>query len=1031
MVRFLIQRPVAVCMAFTAFFLLGIITYVNIPVSLLPDIAIPEITVQITGDNTSARELENTVVTIIRQQLQQIGKMRDIRTETRDGNALILINFNYGTNTDLAFIEVNEKIDAAMNYIPKEISRPRVIKASATDIPVFNLYLTLKNDDAFEPATQTAFLDLCEFAETVIRRRIEQLPQVAMVDMSGLINKQVLITPYANQLEISGITLTEIESVLNNHNVEPGGMVVRDGYYEYNIKFSSVLRTVEDIRNVYIHKNGKIFRLDELADIEIVSRKERGMILYNGKQAVSLAVIKQAAENMARMEKELGETITYFSDLYPDIDFSISQSQTELLNYSIANLKENLMLAFLFICLVSIFFLKDFKSPLIIGFSIFVSLIISLLFFYLFKISLNVVSLTGLILALGMMVDNSIIVTDNIGQYRRQALSLEDACVKGTNEVITPMLSSMLTTIAIFLPLIFLSGIAGAIFFDQAFSVTVGLIVSYIMGITLLPVLYRLFFSIKIKKKIPFFSSLKIPYFSEKPASNRSETEFIEKVYHSSVEWIFRHKFLTFLGMLGTLPLCLWLFTLIPKEKMPAISQNELIVAVDWNENIHVEENKNRVQDFFRAVDARTTEHSALIAQQQFILNRNREQTSSEAELYLKTEHARHIPDLKREIETFFQTRYPSAIVAFAPPGTVFEKIFATGEPDLTVEYYNKIRNLEPEASDIRQLENFLEQRTGESPAGVAFQKQLNLQIDREKLLLYKVSTDEIYRTLKTSFRENQFANLRSYQQYLPIVLGSEDQNIQSVLDNTLIYTLPNEIGERNQLPLSFFLTVVPTEDIKTIVAGKNGEYIPIHFYNTDKVAEVMAAAKESIRNDNRWEIDFSGEFFSNKKMIGELIVILLISILLMYFILAAQFENFLQPLIVMVEIPIDIAAALGLLYLLGHTLNLMSAIGIVVTCGIVINDSILKIDAINQFRKEGMKVMDAIHEAGRRRLKAIILTCLTSVVGMAPLLISSDLGAELEKPLAIATIGGMIVGTLTSLIVIPLFYWWIYRKEV
>jgi multidrug efflux pump subunit AcrB len=261
-------------------------------------------------------------------------------------------------------------------------------------------------------------------------------------------------------------------------------------------------------------------------------------------------------------------------------------------------------------------------------------------------------------------------------------------------------------------------------------------------------------------------------------------------------------------------------------------------------------------------------------------------------------------------------------------------------------------------------------------------------------------------------------------------VLGSEDQSVQEVLENTLIYTLPNARGEKNQLPLSYFVTVVPTEDIKTIVAGKNGEYIPLHFYDTEKVEEIMAAARENVRNDNRWEIDFSGEFFSNRKMISELIVILFISLLLMYFILAAQFEDFLQPLIVMAEIPIDVVAALGLLYVVGHTLNLMSAIGIVVTCGIVINDSILKIDAINQLRKEGWGLMEAIHEAGRRRLKAIILTCLTSVVCMAPLLFSSDLGSELEKPLAWATIGGMCIGTPVSLFVIPLFYWWRYRKS-
>jgi multidrug efflux pump subunit AcrB len=547
------------------------------------------------------------------------------------------------------------------------------------------------------------------------------------------------------------------------------------------------------------------------------------------------------------------------------------------------------------------------------------------------------------------------------------------------------------------------------------------------MGITLLPVLYRLFFSIKPSSR---FSSLKKRIFGEERSSSHSEIDLIERVYHRCVDWIFAHKAITFTGMLVTLPLCVLLFTVIPKERMPVISQNELIVTVDWNENIHVEENRSRALHFFRSIHAQTTEHSAMIAQQQFVLNRNREQTSSEAELYVKTAHARYIPNLKQEIETFFQSHYPLAIVTFAPPGTVFDKIFATGEPDLTVEYYNKIRHLDPEADDIRRLEQFIEQRTGESPTGVAFQKQLNLQIDREKLLLYNVSTDEIYRTLKTGFRENQFAYLRSYQQYMPIVLGSEDQSVRDVLENTLIYTLPDEKGKKNQVPLSFFITIIPTEDIKTIVAGKNGEYIPLHFYETNQVAGIIAAAKESIRHDSRWEVDFSGEFFSNRQMLGELIVILLISILLMYFILAAQFENFLQPLIVLVEIPIDIAAALGLLYLVGHSLNLMSAIGIVVTCGIVINDSILKIDIMNQLRKEGMSLIEVIHEAGRRRLKAILLTSLTSIVCMAPLLFSSDLGSELEKPLAWATIGGMCIGTVISLFVVPLFYWLIYRNE-
>lgn len=272
MVKFLLQRPIAVLMAFTACFIVGLVTYFTIPISLLPDIAIPEITIQVSGQNTSARELENTVVKPIRQQLMQVAALRDIQSETRDGAGIIRLSFDFGTNTDLAFIEVNEKIDAAMNYLPREIERPRVIKASATDIPVFCLNLTLKTDDS-----ETAFLDLCQFAETVIKRRIEQLPEVAMVDITGILKRQLQIVPDINMLEMAGITLSDLESALSSNNIEPGSMTVRDGYYEYNIKFSTLLRTPEDVQNIYIRKNDRIFQLKELAKVAVVPEKRSGL----------------------------------------------------------------------------------------------------------------------------------------------------------------------------------------------------------------------------------------------------------------------------------------------------------------------------------------------------------------------------------------------------------------------------------------------------------------------------------------------------------------------------------------------------------------------------------------------------------------------------------------------------------------------------------------------------------------------------------------------------------------------------------
>ena len=1014
MIKFLLQRPIAVLMAFTACFIVGLVTYFTIPVSLLPDIAIPEITVQVSGQNTSARELENTVVKTIRQQLMQVASLRDIHSETRDGAAIIRLNFDFGTNTDLAFIEVNEKIDAAMNYLPREVERPRVIKASATDIPVFCLNLTLKSDSAYSEINEGSFLDLCQFAETVIKRRIEQLPEVAMVDVTGILKRQLQIVPDMKLLKMSEITLDDLEAALTSNNIEPGSMTVRDGYYEYNIKFSTLLRTPEDVENIYIRKNNHIFQLKDLARISVVPEKETGASLSNGKRAVTLAVIKQADENMDNMKEALAEVTDYFASVYPDIDFSVSRNQTELLDYTISNLKQNLSLGFLFICIVAILFLGDIKSPAVIGLSMVVSLIISFLFFYLCKMSLNIISISGLILALGMMIDSSIIVTENITQYRTRGDSLEEACNKGTTEVITPMLSSTFTTIAVFVPLVFMSGIAGAIFFDQAFAVTVGLMVSYFTGIMLLPVLYKLVYSIPDIKHKGF--NIRI--------NNLVKEHTLDRFYDTGVDFVFRHKTASLIFIAITLPLCAFLFYEIPKSRMPEIDQNELIAHVEWNENIHIDENQSRVSQLFASIDNQVQEHTAYVGQQQFLLNRDREMSVSESELYFKTEKPTGIAPLQKSVEKWIKTHYPMAVISFSPPETVFEKLFVTGVAEL----HTRNKSEAPEASVLNKIEQQIEAKTGHTPVGITFDNQLNITIDRQKLLLYNVDYNEVYRLLKTAFKENEVATLRSYQQYLPIALAGEEQTVNEVLQKTLVNTVPDTEGNVRYIPLQSLVRVTPGEDLKTITAGKNGEYIPFSFYDIDNAEQLMENVKKEIDTD--WDIDFSGSFFSNRQMLNELVVILFISILLMYFILAAQFESFLQPLIVLLEIPIDVAASLLVLWICGHTMNLMSAIGIVVTCGIIINDSILKLDAINELRKEGVPLMEAIHEAGRRRLRPIIMTSLTTIFGMVPLLFTFDMGSELQKPLSIAMISAMLIGTAVSLFVIPLIYWFIYRKH-
>lgn len=1020
MIKFLLQRPVAVLMVFLACVIIGIITYATLPVSLLPDIAIPEITVQITGDNMSARELENTAVKPVRRQLMQTGKLRDIRSETRDGSAIIRLKFDYGTNTDLAFIEVNEKIDAAMNNLPRDFRRPRVIKASAADIPVFYLNLTLKDDKPYTVTDEQKFLDLSEFADNVVKRRIEQLSEVAMADMTGLMHRHVQIIPDIDKLKSASINLNDIERTLAANNIEPGSMIVRDGYYEYNIKFSSLLRTPDDVRNIYLRKDERIFQLKDLAKINVVRQAETGLSLINGKRAVTLGIIKQADETMKNLKNSLGETITDLERSYPDVEFTINRNQTELLDYTISNLKENLSLGFLLVFIVALLFLGDAQSPIVIGISMVTALVTSFIFFYLFGQSLNIISLSGLILALGMMIDSSIIVTDIISQYRMQGTSLEDACIRGTNEVITPILSSTFTTIAVFVPLVFMSGIAGAIFFAQAFAVSVGLLVSYFTGIMLLPVLYKIIYGIRFRK-------LSAGNFFVRVQEGIDRWAF--GWYDRGIEWVFRHKTVTFLFLLLSIPFCVLMFRVMPKSTMPHIDHTETMVMVEWNENIHVDENNRRICELMQSADSLTIEHAGYVGHRQYLLDKENDLSPSEARLYFRTAKASDIDELQSYLAEWTKANYPQAVITFSPPENIFEKIFDTSEADVVAQLYPVKRDHIPDAAAIRHIEQRLKSATEVEAEGIPFEQQFTVAIDKEKLLLYDVDYNEVYRTLRTAFRENRIATLRSYQQYLPISLAGKQQTVEEVLRETLVQTVPATGRASMSIPLQALVSISRSEDVKTIVAGKNGEYVPMNYYDVKDPEALIEKADEAIRSDASWEAVFGGSFFSNQQMLGELVVILLVSMLLMYFILSSQFESFLQPLIVLAEIPIDIGFALALLWLTGHTLNLMSAIGLIVTSGIIINDSILKLDMINELRKKGIPLMEAIHTAGVKRLRAIIMTSLTTIFAMVPLLFSFDLGSELQKPLALAMIGTMIIGVLVSLFIIPLIYWVIYRK--
>jgi multidrug efflux pump subunit AcrB len=1029
MIRFLITRPIAVIMVFIAAVVLGIIAYQTLPVSLMPDIPIPVVTVNIAYKNSSARELENAVVKPIRSQLMQVAHLSEIKSEARDGQAVINLKFDYGTNVDFAFIEVNEKIDGAMNSLPRDMDRPRVIKASATDIPVFYLNLSLKDADSLRSdnsdEANNRFIELSEFAESVIQKRIEQLPEVALVDISGTVSPQLTIEPDMQKMQSLNFSLPQLENALTENNVNAGSMMVRDGHYQYNIRFTSVLRNKEDVENIFIRSSGKIFRLKDLAKVNIEPQKRNGMFAANSKPAITMAVIKQANARLADMKDKIKEVVAQFEKDYPGISFQATQDQTQLLDYSISNLKQNLGQGLLLVFLVVFVFMKDVKLPLLIGLSLLVSLIISMLFFSMMHLSINIISLAGLILAVGNMMDNSIVVTDNITQYRDRNFTVDEACIAGTGEVIVPQLSSMLVNVAVFLPLIFLSGIAGALMYDEAISVSIGLAVSYIVGITFMPVIYRLAY-----KRI-YKADNKLQQVKEK-MFNLFGTGFkkifdLDKVYTSILNFTFRRKKLNIFMYLMMMPIGLITLFAMRKEKMPAFTQVETIITIDWNENINVGENKLRINRLLKAVKPEILQSNSFIGRQQFLLDRDKEMSASEARIYIKTGNPEDVKVIEVKVKAFVAKEYSRARLGFEPPTSIFEKLFSSSEAPLVAELSMMNSGIEPNIPELLKLSGELNSdKSLLSSNKISLQEHVVLTVDMEKLLLYNVSYDALLKELKTDFNENNIGTLRSFQRFIPIVITGKEMVVTDIIGAKGINNNENVV-----IPLSALVTITKGQDLKTITAGKEGEFVPLEFSPDSRQKDrFVSKISAQVRKSGVFDVRFSGSVFSNLTLLKEIGVLLIISVLLLYFILAAQFESLVQPLLVLLEIPIDFAAAIVVLYITGQSFNLMSAMGMVIMTGIIITDSILKLDVINQLRKEGYPLMEAIRVGGHRRLRAIIMTSLTSILAMLPLLFTNDLGSELQKPFSYALIGGMVVGTVVSLFLVPMVYWYIYRNE-
>ena len=975
MIKYLVKRPIAVFTISFALIFMGIIAAWRIPTSLMPDVDIPEITVQINYPNHSAREIENNIVNPLRNSLLQVNHLKNIQSETKDEIATVKLKFEYGTKIHYAFIETNEKIDAAQNFLPKDLSRPTVIKASATDIPVLNLVVVPNKDNTKK------FLELGIFARRVIKKRIEQIPEVGLADMSGAHLPEIIVEPKQKLLQQTGITPEIIINSLKNNNIESSNFIIQNGIYQYKFKFDNSLNNIDDIKKINLLHNGKLYKIGELCKVYEKAQKSLGQVVYNTNKAIVFSVIKQKGAKISNLKQKLYQLINNFKKDYPQLKFYVLNDQSKLLKISLSNLVSSLIIGTILAVLILFFFVRNFRIPLIIAISIPTSLLISLLFLYLLHISINIISLSGMVLGVGLMIDNAIIVIDNIIQ-KTENNSLLQAVSEGTVEIISPLISSALTTVSVFVPLIFLSGIAGALFYDQAISVSVGLFVSILVSVFIIPVIFYLI----VKHK----------------TINLQKENLTDKYYEKWYLYFYnRKKWVFAIAAFGIL--LLGLIFIIPKQKLPELTHTDTNVTIDWHKNINLQENQKIIDSIINQIPE-VSEYISYTGKQDFILTKQNHQGQNQAELYVNTLSHN---DLKLFKQKFSKLMPESSEFSFKPADNVFNYIFGNNKTTNSYKIYPKTQNKLPDANSLFTLKEKFKINSLHIPV----EPVLQIKILQERLLLYDVNYNNLINRLQAVFHQNYIDQLKNEKEFIPIQL-SYDTNAD-VFKNLKELKIYNNFG--NLIPVNQLIKIRKNYQYKTIYADRKGEYVPI---------ETIKNINNKIENINQNTEYFIQPNQSFSKTTGkELWISILISIILLYLIMAAQFESLWQPLIILLEIPIDMGFAFLFLYIFGSSINIISLIGVVVMSGIVVNDSILKIHTINILIKNGIAIDQAIHKAGKLRLKPILMTSLTTILALLPFLFLNGIGAELQKPMALVIIGGLLFGTFISLFFVPFMY--------
>ena len=1020
---FSIERPITTYIMAAVAVLMGAISFYRLPVDLMPESEYPTISVRTGYPGVGPEEIETIISRPMERTLTSAPGVDRITSTSSEGSSSIRVMFTWGTNLDEAANEIRARIDRVRGTLPPEVEPPTLYKFDASQSPI--MFLSLSGD--MDPRT------LRQFAEDEIQYRIERVPGVAAVDVRGGLKREIHVDLILEKIKALDLSLAQVVSAIRAENMNLPVGPVNEGRYELLIRTQGEFENVDQIRNMVVAvRNGVPIFVKDIAFVDDSWEEVRSLVRIDGRPGIRMSVRKQSGSNTVEVADNVNKEMDRINRELPGVSVIATMDSAKFIKSAIANVRESAIYGSILAILILFIFLRNVVSTLIITISIPITIIATFALLYYYNFTLNTMSFGGLALGVGMIVDNAIVLLENIFRHREAGKERKEAALIGTREVAMAITASTLTSVAVFVPLIFLTGMSGIMFRQLSYVVIFFQIFSLFMGLTLVPVLCSKYLRVRP------VSEARHPMLNHITLAGQRILDKLDEKYQSGIHWALDHRKSVVLVSLALMAATLPLVPLIGVELMPETDEGEVRVRVEMPTGTRIDATDEVCRRIESLVvrEVPETEHiqtevggtsfwetsSTHIADIRLTLKDRKERTRSTLEIAAAIRQK--LPPM------------PGILIRTRAGGNRMFRMGNENEDRLSVE----VRGFDiREASELaNQVKTVMERTPGVVDAQISRREgmpEMLVHIDRDKASLMGLSVAQLANTLRTAVGGTRASVFRE---------GGDEFNIQVRLqerdrnDLNQIAQVPiaapvlglEEVRSRSRtLPVS---SVIQTERVEGPVSIERRDQERIITVSANLGSRDMGSVASDINDGfqnlkipNNFYLLFGGELEEKERAFRELLFSLILAIALVYAVMAAQFESFRDPLIIMFSIPLAGVGVALALFLTNTVFNMQAFIGLIMLAGIVVNNAIVLIDYTNLLRREyGHSLREAIELGGRRRLRPILMTTLTAILGLIPMAMGFGEGGEVQSPMARVVIGGLTTSTLITLIFIPVLYY-------